>query len=134
MLTAARSGEVRGACWDEIDVKAVVWKVPGFRTKTGREHRVPLSRRALEVLEEVRAETEGRDPIFRALPTRRRPLSPGVWRVLLRRLRIDATVHGFRSSSRATRVAPAGPSRDRCVAVAGPARPAGGEITESGPV
>ena len=100
VLTAARSGEVRGACWDEVDVKAAVWRVPGSRTKTGREHRVPLSRRALEVLEQVRAETGGRDPIFRALPTRSRPLSPGVWRVLLRRLRIDATVHGFRSSFR----------------------------------
>ena len=100
VLTAARSGEVRGARWAEIDEEAGVWRVPGSRTKTGREHRVPLSRRALEVLEEAREETRGGDPIFRAAPSRRRPLSPGVWRVLLRRLRIDATVHGFRSSFR----------------------------------
>lgn len=99
VLTAARSGEVRGACWDEIDVEAGVWTVPGSRTKTGREHRVPLSRRALEVLEEAR-ESLGGDPIFRAVPARRRPLSSGVWRLLLRRLRIDGTVHGFRSSFR----------------------------------
>ena len=52
VLTAVRSGEVRGARWDEVDVEAAIWRVPGSRTKTGREHRVPLSRRALEVLEE----------------------------------------------------------------------------------
>ena len=100
VLTAVRSGEARGACWDEIEEEAAIWRVPGSRTKTGREHRVPLSRRALEVLEEARRETRGADPIFRAVSGRRRPLSPGVWRLLLRRLKIDATVHGFRSSFR----------------------------------
>ena len=99
VLTAARSGEVRGARWEEIDDEAAVWRVPGVRTKTGRSHRVPLSRRALEVLDEARA-AGGGDPIFRAVPSRRRPLATGVWRALLRRLRIDATVHGFRSSFR----------------------------------
>ena len=52
------------------------------------------------MLEEARRETRGADPIFRAVSGRRRPLSPGVWRLLLRRLKIDATVHGFRSSFR----------------------------------
>ena len=99
VLTAARSGEVRGALWEEIDEEAGVWRVPGSRTKTGRSHRVPLSRRALEVLEEAR-EALGGDPIFRAAPARRRQLSHGVWRLLLRRLSIEATVHGFRSSFR----------------------------------
>ena len=99
VLTAARSGEVRGALWEEIDEEAGVWRVPGSRTKTGRSHRVPLSRRALEVLEEAR-ETLGGDPIFRAVRRRRRPLATGAWRELLRRLRIEATVHGFRSSFR----------------------------------
>ena len=99
VLTATRSGEVRRACWDEVDVDAAVWRVPGSRTKTGRSHRVPLSRRALEVLEEAR-EALGGDPIFRSAPSRRRPLGTGVWRALLRRLRINATVHGFRSSFR----------------------------------
>ena len=100
VLTAARSGEVRGARWDEVDVEAAIWRVPGSRTKTGRSHRVPLSRRALEVLEEAREETGGGDPIFRSRSTRRRPLATGVWRTLLPRLGIDATVHGFRSSFR----------------------------------
>ena len=99
VLTAARSGEVRGALWEEVDVEAGVWRVPATRTKTGREHRVPLSRRALEVLEEAR-QALGGDPIFRAAPARRRQLGHGVWRALSRRLRIDATVHGFRSSFR----------------------------------
>ena len=99
VLTAARSGEVRGALWEEIDFEEAVWRVPGSRTKAGRSHRVPLSRRALEVLDEAREAGEG-DPIFRAVPSRRRPMGPGVWRVLLQRLGIDATVHGFRSSFR----------------------------------
>ena len=100
VLTAVRSGEVRGARWDEVDVEAAIWRVPGSRTKTGRSHRVPLSRRALEVLEEAREETGGGDPIFRSRRSRRGPLANGVWRALLRRLGIDATMHGFRSSFR----------------------------------
>ncbi len=99
VLTAARSGEVRGARWDEIDGEAAIWKVPSSRMKTGREHRVPSSRRALEVLEEVR-KPGGGDLIFRSVRAGRRPLSLGAWRMLLRRLGIDATVHGFRSSFR----------------------------------
>ena len=99
VLTAARSGEVRGALWEEIDEDAGVWRVPGSRTKTGRSHRVPLSRRALEVLDEAR-QALGGDPIFRAAWSRRRPLATGAWRALLRRLSIEATVHGFRSSFR----------------------------------
>jgi integrase len=51
VLTAARSGEVRGAAWDEVDRAGAVWTVPGARMKAGREHRVPLSGRALEVLD-----------------------------------------------------------------------------------
>ena len=99
VLTAARTGEVRGTRWEEIDGEAAVWKVPGSRMKTGREHRVPLSRRALEVLEEAR-EIGGEDLIFRSVRNVHGPLSLGVWRMLLRRLGIDATVHGFRSSFR----------------------------------
>ena len=75
-MTAVRSGEVRGALWEEIEEEAGVRMVPGYRTKTGRSHRVPLSRRALEVLEEAR-ESLGGDPIFRAVRSRRRPLAAG---------------------------------------------------------
>ena len=53
VLTAARSGEVRGATWDEIDLDNATWAVPAERMKSRREHRVPLSGRALEVLSEA---------------------------------------------------------------------------------
>ena len=53
VLTACRSGEVRGARWEEVDLDAAVWAVPGERTKTSRPHRVPLSGRALKVLREA---------------------------------------------------------------------------------
>ena len=55
MLTAARSGEVRAARRDEVSLDSRVWTVPGARMKAGREHRVPLSMRALDVLEEARS-------------------------------------------------------------------------------
>ena len=55
VLTACRSREVREAAWDEVDLDAGVWTVPGDRTKTGSEHRVPLSDRAMAVVEEARA-------------------------------------------------------------------------------
>jgi integrase len=57
-LTAARSGEVLGATWDEIDLAKRVWTVPGERMKGGREHRVPLSNRAGELLEQLPRETK----------------------------------------------------------------------------
>ncbi len=63
ILTAARSGEVRGACWWEIDTEAGVWSVPAERTKAGREHRVPLGPRALALLAGL-PRVEGVDPIF----------------------------------------------------------------------
>ncbi len=53
VLTATRSGEVRNARWEEIDRDGAVWTVPAERMKNGREHRVPLSDRALEVLDEA---------------------------------------------------------------------------------
>ena len=56
VLTAARSAEVRGATWDEIDLEAAVWTIPAQRMKAAREHRVPLSDQALAVLDEARRE------------------------------------------------------------------------------
>ena len=55
VLTAARSGEARGALWDEIDVEGRVWRIPADRMKAGEEHRVPLSEQALDVLDEASA-------------------------------------------------------------------------------
>ena len=56
VLTAARSAEVRGTAWEEIDLEAAVWTIPAERVKAAREHRVPLSDRALAVLDEARRE------------------------------------------------------------------------------
>ena len=96
-LTAARSGEVREASWREIDLEARIWTVPASRMKAGREHRVPLSSRAIEVLHEARTVGDGRGLIF---PNRGRPIGNTGFVQALRRLGIDATAHGFRASFR----------------------------------
>ena len=99
VLTAARGGEARGAVWSEIDQDAGVWTVPASRTKTAREHRVPLSGRALEILDAARQLRNGESPIVfvneRGKPlTRKRPGR------LLQSCGISAVPHGFRSSFR----------------------------------
>ena len=88
VLTATRSGEVRGAVWTEIDRDRGVWTIPAPRTKALREHRVPLSRRALEILEEARKLGRGS------------PLGETAMAKRLKVLRIAAVPHGFRSSFR----------------------------------
>ena len=98
VLTAARSGEVRLATWDEIDVEARVWTVPGERMKAGREHRVPLCARALAILDEARILRDATGLVFPG--TRRGPLSDMTLSKLLRDLGIDAVPHGFRASFR----------------------------------
>ena len=98
VLTASRSGEVRGARWSEIDTDAAVWTVPGERMKAGREHRVPLSRRALEVLDDA-AERFGGDGIVFPSPTGKVP-NHSLMPTLARELGIGAVPHGFRSSFR----------------------------------
>ena len=99
VLTAARSGEVRGAAWSEIDTDAATWTIPGERMKGGREHRVPLSGRALAVLDEARALDDGSGLVFPA-PAGRKPMSDSTLSKLLRELGIDAVPHGFRSTFR----------------------------------
>ena len=98
VLTAARSGEVRLATWDEIDVEARVWTVPGERMKAGREHRVPLCARALAILDEARILRDATGLVFPG--TRRGPFSDMTLSKLLRDLGIEAVPHGFRSSFR----------------------------------
>ena len=99
VLTAARSGEVRGAVWSEFDLEAAVWTIPGERMKGGREHRVPLSDRALSLLDEARALDDGSGLVFPS-PAGRKPMSTSTLSQLLRELDIDAVPHGFRSSFR----------------------------------
>ena len=99
VLTAARSAEVRKATWDEIDVEGPTWTLPAERMKANREHRVPLSGRALEVLAEAADLSDGTGLVF---PGARagRPLSENTHAKLLRELGFDAVTHGFRSSFR----------------------------------
>ncbi|MCY3810325.1 MAG: tyrosine-type recombinase/integrase [Gammaproteobacteria bacterium] len=97
VLTAARSGEVRMMTWDEVDAEDGVWTVPASRMKSGREHRVPLSGRAVEVLVEV-GELRQNELVFPSARGRR--MSDNTLSKLLRDLGIDAVPHGFRSSFR----------------------------------
>ena len=98
VLTACRSGEVRLAGWDEIDLEAGEWTIPGERMKAQRPHRVPLSGRAVEILGEARTLGNGGGLVFPS--SEGRPLSGSTLSTLLRGLRIAAVPHGFRSSFR----------------------------------
>ena len=99
-LTAVRSGEARGATWDEIDMDAKTWTVPAERMKAGREHRVPLSGRALEVLEAARPYGDGEGLVFPA--PRGGTLAPNSLTRLVAKagLADEMTIHGLRSSFR----------------------------------
>ncbi|MDE0136689.1 MAG: integrase arm-type DNA-binding domain-containing protein [Acidimicrobiaceae bacterium] len=98
VLTAARSGEARGARWSEIESADIAWRIPGERMKSGTEHRVPLSRRALDVLDAARDLNDGSGLIFPSPLKPAHPLSPQALLKLLRSNDLDSTVHGFRSS------------------------------------
>ena len=100
VLTAARSGEARGVRWDEIDLDARTWVIPGSRMKAGREHRVALSTAALEVLRRAKALDDNSGLVFPSLYKPGRELSDMTLTKLLRDLGLAdrATVHGFRTS------------------------------------
>jgi integrase len=112
ILTAARTNEVIGATWAEMDLKTKIWTVPAVRMKAGREHRVPLGPRAVAILEKARKAHKG-DQVFPAYikgPGVGRPkkgavakpegraLSTNAMRALLLRMDVAVTVHGFRSA------------------------------------
>jgi len=96
ILTAARTGEVIGAKWDEVDIDKAIWTIPASRMKAGREHRVPLSLRAVEILKS----TQGLRKEWLFPATRGGKMSGMAMSMLLRRLKADVTVHGFRSGFR----------------------------------
>jgi integrase len=99
ILTAARSGEVLGARWDEINLAERLWTIPTERMKAGREHRVPLSDASVAVVERMAALRQG-DFVFPGAKARR-PISDSAMRTVLGRIgREDLTVHGFRSAFR----------------------------------
>ncbi len=99
ILTACRSGEVRGAEWREFDLDKAVWTIPAARMKAKREHRVPLTPRMRAIVDEARQQASG-DLVFPS-PGKRAPLSESAFKVLLDRMGDGAvTPHGFRSSFR----------------------------------
>lgn len=99
ILNASRSGEAYHAQWREIDLDAAVWTLPGSRMKGGREHRVPLSKRAVEILREMKGARVS-EYVFPGQKMSE-PLSSAAMDALLKRMKADSyTVHGFRSSFR----------------------------------
>ncbi len=98
ILTAVRSGEARGAVWSEFDLKKKVWTIPAKRMKAAKEHRVPLSPRAVEIVEGMR-EVSVDDYVFPGAKHRTQ-LSDMSLAKVLKTLKAKATVHGFRSSFR----------------------------------
>jgi integrase len=103
ILTAARSGEVLGARWEEVDLKKGVWTVPAARMKAAREHRVPLTESAKSILVELAEARTDRQRTDYVFPGQKRgaPLSGMAMAMILRRMKVTGvTVHGFRSSFR----------------------------------
>jgi integrase len=99
ILTACRSGEVRGLRWEEIDLNARIWSIPARRMKSKQAHQVPLTPRMMAILTMI-APLNDRDGFV--FPSQRagRPLSDMSLSAVLRRMKVDCTVHGFRSSFR----------------------------------
>ncbi len=96
ILTAARSGEVRLARWDEIDLRAKLWTVPGERMKAAKSHRVPLSEPAIKLLKALPRFEGGSNYVFAA--ARGGPLSDMAISAVTRRMGVNAVPHGFRST------------------------------------
>lgn len=99
ILTAARTGETIAARWEEFDLAEKVWNVPAERMKARKPHRVPLSPRAVEIIQTL-SEARKCDFVFWGVNRRKQygPMSQMSLAMVLRRLEIPATVHGFRSS------------------------------------
>lgn len=98
ILTAARSGEARGAVWSEINLEQALWEIPAVRMKAKRSHRVPLSIRAIEILQEARGLGEG-EHVFPGVRSGR-SMTDKTLSELVKKLGFDADVHGFRTSFR----------------------------------
>ncbi|RLC17400.1 MAG: integrase, partial [Deltaproteobacteria bacterium] len=98
ILTAARPGEIRGAVWDEFDLETGVWTVPAERMKGRKEHRVPLSPQALELIKSLPV-IDGSPLLFPA-PRGGKKLSDMAMTALLKRMGVESTAHGFRTSLR----------------------------------
>lgn len=102
ILTAARSGEVRGMTWREVDLDAGIWVIPGDRMKVGNEHRVPMTAQTIKLLLAIKGETSPKadDLVFPGMRSGK-PLSDMSLTAVLKRMnRSDLTAHGFRSTFR----------------------------------
>ena len=100
ILTAARSGELRGAVWSEVDLERALWTIPAGRMKADREHVVPLSATGLRIFKRMsELRTEGSNLVFPGMK-RGKPLSDMTLTKVLRDMNLDCTAHGFRSSFR----------------------------------
>ena len=97
ILTATRSGEVRGATWQEIDISKAEWTIPSERMKAGKEHRIPLSSQVIELLKGI--PVGGANEIIFKAP-RGGMLSDMSLGAVLKRMKIQVTTHGFRSTFR----------------------------------
>lgn len=100
ILTAARTGEVIGAEWDEIDLTNKVWTVPAGRMKAAKEHRIPLSARAVEILKGMQAADDGCKFAFPGWSGDKGLSNMAMLKLLKGMGRTDLTVHGFRSTFR----------------------------------
>jgi integrase len=100
ILTGARSIEVRGATWDEIDMQAAEWNIPAHRMKAGKPHRVPLSQPALDLLCSMELLRTDTGPVFPGRLLKRPMTDTALTRPLARAGRGDLTAHGFRSTFR----------------------------------
>ena len=99
VLTAARSGEVRGAKWSQIDFEKGLWTASAQRMKSGREHRVPLNMPALKLLQSLQS-ADGHQPSKLIFPGTRGRLSDMSLTAVLRRMEVPASAHGFRNTFR----------------------------------
>ena len=97
-LTATRSGETRGALWTEIDLASATWTIPETRMKSGREHKIPLTRRAMDLLAVAKSYADNSGLIFPSV--RGKQLSDNTLSKLFRDLDLPGTPHGLRSSFR----------------------------------
>ena len=100
ILTAARTGEIIGAKWSEIDLEKAIWTIPSDRMKVGAEHRVPLSTRAIELLQSITSNRNPEEYVFSGWK-RHTGLSNNAFLALLKKMeRSNITAQGFRSTFR----------------------------------
>ena len=97
-MTAARSGEVRGATWSELDLEAGIWTIPASRMKREKEHVVPLSEAALRVFNTAKKQRNGDEELVFPGAKKGKPLSDMTLLKVLRDMSAGCTVHGFRSA------------------------------------